>query len=112
MTIRLISDENISWRLKRYLPGWDILPSNEIRPASRLSDKAIWQFAKDSQYHILTFDEDFFELQTLYAYPPKIIWLRLGNTSTKEIAFRLLQLETNIISFLTNDDQGVLEVFI
>ena len=60
--IRLIIDENISWRLKKSLPDWTILPSNEIQKDKRLSDFKIWQFANINDYHVLTFDEDFTEL--------------------------------------------------
>lgn len=91
---------------------WEILPANEIATGTRLSDQAIWQFAKTNQYQIVTFDEDFIELQNLYAYPPKIIWLRLGNCSTKEIAQRLTNLEAKIIDFLINDDSGIFEIYL
>jgi predicted nuclease of predicted toxin-antitoxin system len=80
--MRLIADENISWRLKKLLPEWVILPSNEIKNQKKLTDFIIWQFAKANKYVILTFDEDFVELQNLYGYPPKIIWLRTGNVNT------------------------------
>jgi predicted nuclease of predicted toxin-antitoxin system len=110
--MRLIADENISWRLKKYLPKWDILPSNEIRFSQRLTDLSIWQFAKLNQYTILTFDEDFSELQNLFSYPPKIIWLRTGNVSTREIALLLLKLEIDINNFLTNDELGVFEIHV
>jgi predicted nuclease of predicted toxin-antitoxin system len=66
--MRLIADENISWRLKKRLPNWEIQPSNEIRPAQRLSDLSTWQFAKANQYHILTFDEDFSDIQNIFSY--------------------------------------------
>lgn len=77
--MRLLADENISWRLKKLLPDWDILPSNEIKTDFRLTDRMIWEFAKTNRYTILTLDEDFVELQNLLSYPPKVIWLRTGN---------------------------------
>jgi len=70
--MRLIADENISWRIKKLIPQWQILPSNEISPGQRLTDVMIWRFAKSNQYTILTFDEDFSDLQNLYSYPPKL----------------------------------------
>ena len=88
--MRLIVDENISWRLKRLIPQWQIFPSNEITPHKRLSDLQIWEYANANNYNILTFDEDFSELQNLLSFPPKIIWLRTGNVSTKEIAAVLI----------------------
>ncbi len=109
--MRLIADENISWRLKRLIPGWDILPVNEITPSERLSDKMIWQFAKINGYSIITFDEDFSELQNLLSFPPKILWLRTGNVSTNEIADFLIRHEIKIKDFLTDEESGVLELY-
>ncbi|WP_419700010.1 DUF5615 family PIN-like protein [Mucilaginibacter sp. NFX135] len=110
--IRLIADENISWRLKKSLSQWDILPSNEIKLNERLSDSAIWQFAKTNNYTILTFDEDFCELQNLYSFPPKIIWLRTGNVSTKQIANLLIFMEDAILTFLSDETLGVFELYL
>ncbi|GGH18853.1 hypothetical protein GCM10007352_29860 [Mucilaginibacter phyllosphaerae] len=47
IAMRLIADENISWRLKKnsYLSGIFCL-LNEIKTDFRLSDKMIWKFAK------------------------------------------------------------------
>lgn len=108
--IRLIIDENISWRLKKLLPGWTIIPSNEIQKNQRLSDFKIWQFASNNNYHVLTFDEDFTELHNLLGFPPKIIWLRTDNLSTIEIAKKLQSLESSIVEFLSNDELGVFEI--
>lgn len=110
--MRLIADENISWRLKRLIPDWDILPSNEINHGKKLTDLMIWNFAKANKYSILTFDEDFFELQTLFSYPPKIIWLRTGNVRTNEIAVLLIKLKNEISEFLENDDFGIYEIYL
>ena len=110
MTLRLISDENISWRLKKLLPDWEILPSNEIKTGKRLTDLMIWQFAKKNNYTILTFDEDFSELQNLYFFPPKIIWLRIGNASTVEIADVLVKLKYEIEKFIQDEELGVYEI--
>lgn len=110
--MRLIADENISWRLKKLLPQWDILPSNEIKRAKRLTDLMIWEYAKVNQYTILTFDEDFLELQNMLRYPPKIIWLRTGNVGTGEIASLLLRLEKNLEDFLSDGDSGIFELYL
>lgn len=109
--MRLLVDENISWRLKRSLPQWDILPANEITSTSKITDTSIWQYAKTNNYTILTFDEDFVELHNLNSYPPKIVWLRMGNVTTQEIAQRLIQLQTTLIGFIEDSDSGVLEIY-
>lgn len=112
MRVRLVTDENISWRIKKTIPQWEILPSNEIKHGERLTDISIWKFAKENQYNILTFDEDFSELQNLYSFPPKIIWLRTGNLSTKTIADRLINIENEITAFLKNEEAGIYEIYL
>ena len=72
----------------------------------------IWEFAKANQYCILTFDEDFSELQNLFSYPPKIIWLRTGNVTTREIAALLTRLKDDINEFLANAELGIYEIYI
>lgn len=109
--IRLLSDENISWRLKRLLRDWDVLPANEIIGIEKITDKTIWQHAKLNNYSVLTFDEDFVELQNLYGHPPKIIWLRMGNVATQDVAKRLTQLQGTIIAFFEDEQLGVLEIY-
>jgi predicted nuclease of predicted toxin-antitoxin system len=110
--MRLVIDENISWRLKKLIPQWEIIPSNEIKSPQRLTDFVIWQFAKSNNFNILTFDEDFSEIQNLYSYPPKIIWLRTGNMSTNEIAALLMKFEDDINNFLTNEELGIYEIYL
>ncbi|MBS1532143.1 MAG: DUF5615 family PIN-like protein [Bacteroidetes bacterium] len=112
MKIRVVADENISWRIKKLIPAWDILPSNEINPGKRLTDSFIWKFAKQNNYSILTFDEDFFEIQNIHSFPPKIIWLRTGNVSTQLIAERLKALESEIGNFLDNSEIGIYEIYL
>ena len=112
MSIRLISDENVSWRLKKLIPHWKILPSNEINIGERLTDITIWNFARSNQYAVLTFDEDFSEIQNLLGFPPKIIWLRTGNVATSEIALILIRLEEEISKFLKDDSLGLYEIYL
>jgi predicted nuclease of predicted toxin-antitoxin system len=88
------------------------LPSNEIKHTYRLTDLAIWKFAKANHYSILTFDEDFVELQNLFSYPPKIIWLRTGNVRTGEIASLLIKIKREIDEFLANDELGIYEIYL
>lgn len=91
--------------------NWEVLPVNETQQNARASDSSIWPYARINNYVILTFDEDFIELQNLYGYPPKIIWLRMGNMNTQQIANRQIQLETTIIKFIYDSFSGVLEVY-
>jgi len=58
--MRLIADENISWRLNKLLTHWEIFPANEIKPGRRLTDLTIWEFAKANKYTILNLMKIFF----------------------------------------------------
>lgn len=64
MIVRLLVDENISWRLKHLLETpFEIILVNQI--GKRVSDREIWQYAKKQNLLILTFDEDFIDIQLL-----------------------------------------------
>ena len=68
------------------------------------SDTVIWNFAKEGEYCIVTFDSDFYDLSLVKGFPPKIIWLRTGNTSTKNIEKLLRENQLLIQEFIDNKD--------
>ncbi len=53
---------------------------------TRANDNAIWEFAKGNGFTIVSKDDDFHQRSFLYGHPPKVVWLRLGNCSTGEVA--------------------------
>jgi len=52
----------------------------------------------------VTFDADFFDLTSLKGHPPKIIWLRIGNTTTENIANLFKERHELIKDFVHNSD--------
>ena len=48
-------------------------------------DAEIWEFAKAQDFCILTQDADFADRSRLYGSPPKVVWLRCGNTATSVV---------------------------
>ena len=42
-------------------------------------DLAIWNYAKEQGFVIVTKDSDFHELSLVFGNPPKVIWLKCGN---------------------------------
>lgn len=111
--MKLLFDQNISHRtlafLKEYLPD-----SRHVRDVNLqfASDKQIWTYAKENGYHIVSLDADFYDLVTLYGHPPKLIWLRLGNKSSIELANELIRNMISIKNFLlsVNQDIACLEI--
>ena len=68
----------------------------------RADDDAIWRFAKDRGFAIVTKDSDFQERSQLAASAPRIVWIRRGNCSTQDIE-ALLRKHAARISVLDSD---------
>lgn len=110
--MKLLFDENISFRIIKILNN-HFPESAQLREPSLegATDYEIWQFAKRNNYIIVTFDSDFFDVSNLHGHPPKIIWLRTGNTKTLYIANLLIQKEGLIKLFLDDQDISCLEIY-
>jgi predicted nuclease of predicted toxin-antitoxin system len=67
------------------------------------TDIEIWEFAKNENYTLVSFDSDFCDIANLYGHPPKIIWLRTGNLPTKRIANVLIKQSKEINAFITQE---------
>lgn len=104
--MRVLFDQNISHRvvdrIKQWMPQAKHIKEMALQGAS---DRQIWNFAKTQEYHIITFDADFYDMVTLYGHPPKVIWLRLGNTSTQNLIECLLKNRETIQQFLIDETQ-------
>lgn len=101
--MKLLFDQNISWRVLSQLA--DVFPeAKQVRDLELVNrtDREIWEFAKQNGCSIVTFDADFYDFVTLYGHPPKVIWLRIGNTSTRELVEVLRSHSAQIIEFLTD----------
>ena len=112
--MKLLFDQNISFRvanrLRPIFPGCGQVRELNLEDKS---DQEIWNFATKEEFTIVTFDADFYDLVTLYGHPPKVIWLRIGNTSTDNL-IRVLQSHSEIIKAFVSDinyaDIGCLEI--
>jgi predicted nuclease of predicted toxin-antitoxin system len=67
--------------------------------------------AKLNDFIIVTQDVDFDDLNSLYGFPPKIIWIRTGNLKTHAIADILNDYSDEINRFVENPDFGCFEIF-
>lgn len=107
----LLFDQNISYRVLKelvfYFPN-----SKQVQEVGLegKSDREIWKWAKANAFTIVSFDSDFVDLSMLMGFPPKVIWLRLGNSSTSRIAKEFLEKEDEIKDFLKNENEGILKV--
>ena len=103
--IRLLFDQNLSPRLVARLTHVSTLGLDTAL------DSAIWEYARQHGFTIVTKDADFGELSILLGFPPKVVWIRRGNCSTRDIE-TLLRDSRDAIVALDNDPQtGVLVLF-
>ncbi|MFH1160284.1 MAG: DUF5615 family PIN-like protein [bacterium] len=103
--MKLLFDQNISFRAVKEIK--EIFPdAKQVRELhlENATNRHIWKYAKKEGYTIVTFDSDFFDLTLLLGIPPKVIWLRFGNTSTDNL-IRILQENQSLIrEFIENPD--------
>lgn len=84
--MKLLFDQNLSHKLAARLA--DLFPqSQHVRAAGldRASDEAVWLYAKANGFAIVTQDADFAERSRLFGAPPKVVWLRCGNSTPQSI---------------------------
>ena len=84
--MNLLLDENLSDRIiPRIL---DLYPGSthvKIQGLMHEDDSVIWEFAKAGAYIIVSKDWDFHQLSLLRGFPPKVIYLDVGNGPTSHI---------------------------
>ena len=70
-----------------HYPGSSQVALLELEQAS---DTAIWAYARQHDFIIVTKDSDFVDLSTLYGQPPKVILLKTGNKTWQVTAQSLI----------------------
>jgi predicted nuclease of predicted toxin-antitoxin system len=108
----LLFDQNLSPYLVERLA--DLYPQSAHVSQLRLDtalDRVVWEYARQQDYMIVTKDADFSEMSLLLGFPPKIIWIRRGNCSTREIELLLRNNYEAIVALSDNPDTGILALF-
>lgn len=106
-----IIDNNLSYKIKKplipYFPG--IIHVTDII-GNDSDDIQIWDIAKAKNLHILSKDRDFITIQTKNGFPPKILWMNIGNCKTKLVVSLLMQFKNEIHSFAKSVNIGILRI--
>ena len=98
--MKLLFDQNLSYKLVRSFS--DEFPgSAHVRDLGLASaaDIDVWEYAKQFGFTIVSKDTDFSQRGFLFGPPPKVVWIRLGNCSTKEIEDILHSYSAEILQF-------------
>lgn len=109
--MKLLFDQNLSYRLAAALA--DLYPDSahvRLLGMDQADDEIIWRYAKDNGFIIVTQDSDFNERSLVFGYPPKVVWLKCGNTSTGYVLDLLRRQQPDIVSFAADPELGCLEL--
>jgi len=107
--VKLLFDENLSQRLTGRLK--DLFPEStqvHLCGLSRATDRAVWDFAGEHGYTIVSADADFFELATSLGPPPKVVWLRRWARGTAEAEALMRRQAIRIAEFGASEGVGLL----
>jgi predicted nuclease of predicted toxin-antitoxin system len=110
--MKLLFDHNLSHKLVRRLA--DIFPDStqtRLLDFSTASDPMIWQYAHDNSFVVITLDKDFADLALHRGAPPKIIWLRCGNSTVAEVEHLLRVNFEDVQKFNSSTEASLLEIW-
>jgi predicted nuclease of predicted toxin-antitoxin system len=111
-SVKLLLDENLSRRLVPALQTAFPGSSHVVLVGlERADDRSVWNFAKANDYVILTKDDDFTILLTLFGYPPKVILLKLGNSANHAVIAALQTQRELIEKELSDAAVGLVAIY-
>lgn len=106
--MKLLFDQNLSPRLVTMLA--DIFPGSQHVQSVGLGatpDDPVWTFAKENGFVIVTKDVDFSDRSAMTGFPPKVVWVRLGNCTTAEIESAIRTNREQLQVFEADSNLGV-----
>jgi len=107
--VRLLLDEQLSDALCGLLAD-DFPDSQHIRLLGfeGASDETVWELAKTHDCILVTKAEDFQRLSVPRGAPPKVLWIRLGNSPTAGVAELLRRHIGDIRDFVHHEESAFL----
>ena len=107
--MKLLFDQNLSHRLVQALQK-EFPDSRHVREVGleEATDAVVWQYAAQQGFAIVTKDADFHQRSFLFGHPPKVVWLRVGNTSTTKIEALLRRRVDDVGAFCSDPESAFL----
>ncbi|MCX7095897.1 MAG: DUF5615 family PIN-like protein [Methylobacter sp.] len=109
--MRLLFDENLSPKLVAALA--DVFPDSahvDRVGLGSVPDSDVWEYAKAQGFILASKDSDFYDKSALYGQPPKVIWIRRGNCSNRQIQLLLRNKAAVIMAFEQDPELSCLRI--
>ncbi len=75
-----------------------------------ITDLQVWSYAREHHFMFVSKDADFAEISIDQGFPPKLLWLRIGNCKTTQIE----DVRSHFVAMTelaANDERGILSLF-
>jgi predicted nuclease of predicted toxin-antitoxin system len=109
--VKLLFDHHLSQKLVKRLA--DIFPDSSqtgLLGMGTVDDLTLWNYARQHGFSIVSLDADFCDLSVLHGHPPKLVWLRCGNSTVRQVEGLLRLNHERIEAFGADPAAGCLEI--
>ncbi len=110
--LKLLFDQNRSPHLiERLATEFPDAPrTSRVVGLGRADDLTTWRYARTNGYTNVTKDADFGDLSILHGFPPRVVWLRLGNCTVQDTEDHLRQHAATIAALERDETTGLLVI--
>ena len=104
--MKLLLDENLAPQLAASLQSFfpDSVHVRDVGLKSA-SDLDVWEYARAHGFAVVSKDWDFQQLSFVRGAPPKVVWIRRGNCSVRELE-ELLRSHIEVIKAFGDDREA------
>ena len=109
--MKLLFDQNVSPKLAHRVA--DLFPGSahvQDLGLDSSDDGAVWEFAGREGFTVVSKDDDYNHLSVLRGSPPKLLWLLLGNCTTRQVENAIRGRIDDIRAFETDPTADVLTI--
>jgi predicted nuclease of predicted toxin-antitoxin system len=110
--VKLLFDQNVSPDLIRRLN--DLFPESSHvfhLDLHEADDVVVWTYAREHGFIVVSKDTDFSELSMIRGFPPKLLWLRIGNCRTADVEDLIRSNHRFIVQLVDDEERGILVLF-
>ena len=106
--MKLLFDQNLSHRLCDRLADLGVVVHVRTVGLEAADDAHVWKHAAEHEFTIVSKDADFNNRAFLFGPPPKVVWIRRGNCSTREIEDLVRARHPDLVAFCADAAAAVL----